>query len=344
MCFYPFIKLAPSIVGLDKLLSAQKLPIEGKSANPTVENQMISCGGNHGLLLDYEGCVWGFGSNGKGQLGASTGVFYSTPRKIEELPKIVSVSAGEEHSLFLDTDGFVWSCGRNANGELGYGNAVTAYKKPQKINNLPRITSISAGNTISSHITEDGSTLQSGDMMLYRPTKQFTFSKPIQECSTNEFSLFINSEGVVYTTQDGEAKIITNLPRIKAVSTRRKFSLFLDVEGNVWASGTPPNAKHLVFDTPSKIEGLPAITEIAVGGSTAYFLDFEGIVWKLIDNMAVTPVELLDSIKHIAAGDQFALFVDEQGNAFSLKDTVSKIPDIPPIGPRAIRTKPAGAK
>jgi len=56
-----------------------------------------------------------------------------------------SCARGYEHSLFLDEFGNAWACGNNQYGQLGLGDN-NQRTTPERINNLPPITSVSVGN------------------------------------------------------------------------------------------------------------------------------------------------------------------------------------------------------
>jgi tRNA A-37 threonylcarbamoyl transferase component Bud32 len=92
--------------------------------NCSFENEkivMISCGCEHSLALTENGRVFGWGENGRGQLGVD--VEYSSEPIIIELKhlKIKKISCGAFHSLLLSCDGHIYAFGWNINGEVGNG-------------------------------------------------------------------------------------------------------------------------------------------------------------------------------------------------------------------------------
>ena len=106
---------------------------------------MVECtsGYHHSLFIDLLGSVWSCGNNQCGQLGLGSNTNISTPKKINNLPPIISVSAGNSFSLFVDANGKVWSCGYNDYGELGLGDKKHR-NVPELIPNLPKIISARA--------------------------------------------------------------------------------------------------------------------------------------------------------------------------------------------------------
>src|SRR3990167_5052415 len=99
----------------------------------------------YSVFLDEDGSVWTCGYNVYGQLGLGNFDNTSTPKKIENIPKMCSISAGNYHSMFLDVEGRVWGCGHNRDASLALGhtkdvNSVEMWQEKAKIR------FISAGN------------------------------------------------------------------------------------------------------------------------------------------------------------------------------------------------------
>ena len=75
--------------------------------------------------------------------------------KFEEDVKIKMAASRNYYSVFLDEDGSVWTCGYNGYGQLGlghFGNTST----PSKIENIPKMSSISAGYYHTLLLDENG--------------------------------------------------------------------------------------------------------------------------------------------------------------------------------------------
>lgn len=83
---------------------------------------------------------------------------------------------------------------------------------PEKIDNLPPITSLSAGDGFSLFLDENGS---------------------VWSCGRNDHGQL----GLGDTNNRNIPELIKNLPKIKSVFTLGFASLFLDSEGSVWSVG-----------------------------------------------------------------------------------------------------------
>lgn len=93
----------------------------------------IAAGENHGLAIDKNGKVWGWGLNGDGQLGDNTTVSKNTPVAILGQNKtFCKVSGGARHSIGIDKNGKVWGWGYNGDGELG-NNATKGETTPVSV-------------------------------------------------------------------------------------------------------------------------------------------------------------------------------------------------------------------
>jgi alpha-tubulin suppressor-like RCC1 family protein len=77
--------------------------------------------------------LWGWGYNGKGQLGDNTTVNKSSPVSvIGGFTNWCQLSAGSKHSLGVRTNGTAWAWGYNNNGQLG-DNTTTNTSSPVSV-------------------------------------------------------------------------------------------------------------------------------------------------------------------------------------------------------------------
>ena len=107
----------------------------------------ISCGTNFTVCVDYEGFIWSFGINFKGQLGTGNKTAFNVPQKLLNIPPVLSVSCGLSHTLIITDDSNLWSWGNNECGQLCHGNKkkrICFMLKPQK-SPFSNILKISAG-------------------------------------------------------------------------------------------------------------------------------------------------------------------------------------------------------
>ncbi|KAL7537849.1 hypothetical protein ACHAXR_012514 [Thalassiosira sp. AJA248-18] len=96
---------------VDQVMIPERIPAVGRIVD-------VAIGGEHTLLLDEFGNVYGCGSNSVGQLGLGmTSKKTSVPTMIDGLPFATSISAGHSHSLFTAEDG-IYFTGSNQFGQL----------------------------------------------------------------------------------------------------------------------------------------------------------------------------------------------------------------------------------
>src|SRR3990167_8356574 len=261
----------------------------------------------------------------------------------------MAVSAsGRTHSLFLDPLGSVWSCGSNQNGELGFSllrkstvylQSVHSTNTHQKINNLPPIISISAGDCFSLFVDANGSVWSCGH----------------------------NGKGQLGLGDKYDRNIpeqITNLPKIKSSIALGNSSIYLDCEGSVWTCGYNEKGQLGLGDTKNrnkaeKIQGLPAIKSMAGGRYHSLFLDEQGNVWVCGANQNgelgmghTTQINSpqknnnLSGIVAVGGGENYSVFLDNAGNIYTCgwnkygqlglgdtedRHTPQKVNNIPPM-------------
>jgi len=84
----------------------------------------VSSGGLHTVAIRFDGSLWAWGSNARGQLGDGTTINRHSPVKV--LDNVVEVSAGSEHTIAIRADGSLWAWGSNTEGQLGNGSMVSS--------------------------------------------------------------------------------------------------------------------------------------------------------------------------------------------------------------------------
>ena len=116
----------------------------------------ISAGSSYALALNQDGEVWGWGNNGRGQLGSDQFAYASLPVRLPWLAMISAVAAGGEHGLALSyQDGTVWAWGSNSRGQLGNGNNFDSVT-PVQVPGLSDVVAIAAGYDHSLALKRDG--------------------------------------------------------------------------------------------------------------------------------------------------------------------------------------------
>ncbi|MCX7570445.1 hypothetical protein OS242_10775 [Tumebacillus sp. DT12] len=118
----------------------------------------VSAGDGYSLALKTDGTVWSFGSNQRGELGVGT-TFESTytPQQVYGLFNVASIDAGSHHALAVLQDGTVWGWGYTMSGQVNDRNAAyEPYRTQPQKNQLDQVTAVSAGETFSLALKQDG--------------------------------------------------------------------------------------------------------------------------------------------------------------------------------------------
>ena len=184
--------------------------------------------------------VWGWGSNGAGQLGDCTTIDRTTPVQVSNLSGIKDVSSGCAHSLAVKDAGTVWAWGSNYYGLLGDGTTTDRYT-PVKVSGLSSITDVAGGCNHSLAVKNDGTVWAWGG------------NGYGQLGSGNYFEYFRTTPGKV-----------SGLNNVVSVSSGGVHSLAVKDDGTVWTWGRPDCCTP-DRTIPMQVGGLSGIT-YAVGG------------------------------------------------------------------------------
>jgi alpha-tubulin suppressor-like RCC1 family protein len=156
---------------------------------------MISVGTQHTLILKG-GIVYGMGNNSVNQLGLPTTTSQiSRVTKLSNITGIEMIESSAHNSFFLK-DGDVYAVGKNNYGLLGL-NTINTINTFTKIQNIPKMKTISCGGTNTFFLTEAGTVyscgsneqgqlgINSADLYKAYPTKLPNVSNFINEFVTN---------------------------------------------------------------------------------------------------------------------------------------------------------------
>ena len=164
------------------------------------------CGPECSFLIGTDGVVTTFGFSEEGAHGCEE-TLVNPPNIIVSLSNIVSISCGESHTVCLDNSGVVFSFGSNYFGQLGVNkdNQVLGNThEPQKID-LPLVKQISAGNTFTFCISEDGDAFFFGlndffeeDKEIIAPIKVDTLKNIDFVTCGCEYAIFKTMDGSIY--------------------------------------------------------------------------------------------------------------------------------------------------
>ena len=297
------------VCGNSKVLDGRQMCIQ----EITLPSNICSVyAGNEGsILLDSIGDVWRIGS--AYNLPKCEGNEKITePKKLANLPPMQSVAASlNGFTLFLDVDGYVWSCGDNSYGQLGLGN-YTDMSAAQKIGNIPKIASISAGFYHSLLLDERGAVWGCG----YNAYGQLGLNK---------------TDNILHPTQLDSPVPITS------VSAGDFHSFFIDESESLWACGRNLMGQLGVgSDTdafkPLKVNINERVVNVSAGTSSTVFLDANWNVWacgmaKGLRIRSSTPVmnDTLSNIRDLSCSSHY-LFLDASANIWvSGKNSVGQL-------------------
>ncbi|KAJ8605836.1 hypothetical protein CTAYLR_000611 [Chrysophaeum taylorii] len=110
-------------------------------------------GSRYSLFCCYDGKVYGYGENDKGQLGVgdtrvrekpTAAIFGADAALFSDRVVVRAVACGSEHSAALSTSGGCYAWGDNSHGQLGLGDTKNR-AKPERVKNLDRVFAASVG-------------------------------------------------------------------------------------------------------------------------------------------------------------------------------------------------------
>ena len=117
---------------------------------------LVDGGNNFVLALKKDGTLWGWGSNGIGQLGqGSSGGYLYNPTRIGTATNWKTIAAGSWHGLGVKRDGTLWAWGANNYGQLGLGSGVTA-SQPARVGTGTNWSAVNSFSSSSFALTKSG--------------------------------------------------------------------------------------------------------------------------------------------------------------------------------------------
>ncbi|HXI56082.1 MAG TPA: hypothetical protein VNO55_08485 [Polyangia bacterium] len=81
----------------------------------------VAAGTDHAVGIKFDGTLWGWGTNGSGQLCRTSTTFEKTPVQLGTKADWLQVAAGKSFTVGIRADGTLWGCGTNANGQMDTG-------------------------------------------------------------------------------------------------------------------------------------------------------------------------------------------------------------------------------
>jgi hypothetical protein len=267
--------------------------------------------------------LWGWGSNGRGQLGDGTLTDRYTPTKASGLTGVTAVAFGWEHALAVKSDGTVWAWGGNGYSQLGIGtNDYDPHPNPVRVPGLRGMTGVAGGWYHSLAVKQDGTVWgwgQNGSGQLGDGTN--TDRKvPVQVVGPN-------GQGF--------------LTGVIAVAASSLCSLAVKQDGTVWGwgyngYGQLGDGTNISRNTPVQVAGLTGAAAVSAGLYHVLAVKQDGTVWtwgyngygQLGDgtgNNRATPVQVvgpngqgfLTGAVAVAAGGYHCVVVKQDGTVWT---------------------------
>ena len=269
----------------------------------------VAAGSLLSLFVDHDGNAWGMGNSHYGQLGIVDRCVEPHQIQFEGDVKIKMAAASRNYfSVFLDEDGSVWTSGYNGHGQLGLGHFDNA--TPTKIQNIPKMCSISAGYYHTLLLDENGEVWACGYNVHGQLGRPFEFQKD----------------------RLADVAKITAPVRFKAISAGELHSMFLDVEGRVWGCGHNSNASLALPHTRTiaNVEEWrenPKIAHISAGSHRSLLVGEDGGVWyagkkveeksvRIFNPQKVSKVREISACARVSSCDSHHLVVDTEGQVW----------------------------
>ncbi|HYO52440.1 hypothetical protein [Archangium sp.] len=268
----------------------------------------LAAGSTHSLALREDGTVWGWGSNGFGQLGFPSNTSPNpTPAQVPGLTGVGDVAASNDFSLALREDGTVWAWGFNAQGQLGDGTSSTSRSTPRPVEGLKHVLALAAGarplamskdGTVWGWGWNDSGALGTGTNIRATPVQVRGLTSTVTVSVGSDWALAVREDGTVWgwgnnnfgQLGDGTSAMRATPVRVQglsdgvAIATGDYHALALRKDGTVWAWGF--NQFGQLGDgttthrtAPVQVTGLSGV--VAIGAARFYSLALreDGTVW-----------------------------------------------------------------
>lgn len=256
------------------------------------ENQIISVGESHSLVISDQGQVYAFGDNRTGKLGlGNNATYWTTPQVVPGLPSIKSVLAGNNYSAFLTEQGEVYLAGFEST--IGLQS-----KTPIPILGLPPIKLLSGASDYLLMVDVEGRVWGFG-ARFDRRYKPFLIKNlpPIAALADRAIDWVVDGVGDVWSISTSytdpptfPVRKLSGFPPTKDIySGGSEFDLILDNQDQVWGLGHNKNGQLGLGETthvniPTLIPDLPPIRSISTSSRHSLLLDETRQVWTFGNN------------------------------------------------------------
>jgi alpha-tubulin suppressor-like RCC1 family protein len=121
----------------------------------------LAAGSYHTAIINSDGTLWTWGSNGSGQLGDGTTTNRTAPVQIGGDNNWASIMAGQYYTTALKSNGTLWAWGSNDGGQLGDGlgeggRPTIQHITPVQIGSDNDWASVTAGKEHTAALKSDG--------------------------------------------------------------------------------------------------------------------------------------------------------------------------------------------
>lgn len=233
----------------------QNTPIPNSYMNDLVQ---ADAGGYFSMFRNEAGNVWFSGSNAYGNFGNGTTSSVNTIPYLSSLSGIVDIAAGFGHAVVVDNSGDVYAAGWGNQGQVGngvFGNSSDFVAMP-----ITGIIDVEAGYWHSLMLSSDGT---------------------VWACGSNN----LGQLGMPNTTPYSNTPIqVPGLSNIVQISAGSYYSLFVDANGVVYATGSNPNGQlgngnNITQFGVVQLTGLPPIAEVIAGNEHSFFRTAGGTLY-----------------------------------------------------------------
>jgi len=125
---------------------------------PNIKKGMMGAAGSSGFIAPpgTPGELWGWGSQGDGQLGVGNVLTISSPTQVGSSATWVSVGYGNVITGAIKSDGTLWTWGAAHHGATGHGNIDTHVSSPVQVGSLTDWHTIQGGSQHMCALKTDG--------------------------------------------------------------------------------------------------------------------------------------------------------------------------------------------
>jgi len=263
--------------------------------------------------------LYGWGSNGSGQLGLGNVTNYSSPKQVGSLDTWSVLANGFSFSAAVKSNGTLWSWGNNGSGQLGLGDTIDR-SSPNQIGALTTWSKVFAGpyNSNCYGIKTDGTLWAWGYGIAYSLGQGNTtsYSSPKQVGSLTNWSngasgfggsvIAVKTDGTLWGwgyNQNGQIGITSagnyvNSPtQIGALTNWLKvaatgyFTTAVKTDGTLWSWGNGANGKlglgnTTTYSSPVQVGSLTNWQNVKNGLAFVLALKTDGTMWSWGSNVA----------------------------------------------------------